>query len=176
MNTAASVGNTTATSVDAVSTDINTVSTNANTIATNFQAAMAAITSFLFPAHAEGTPFVQDTGLALIYKGEAVIPAAQNPFIGGVGLTSLAQLAFAGADLAHGFHAGGEIDPGGFAGGFGRWPGGGTGGGSGGRDGGDTHNHNYGGVHIDTGGRELDPDTLARAIQKAQRGGHFNRR
>jgi hypothetical protein len=34
---------------------------------------------------AKGTPFVPFTGLALLHKGEAVIPANQNPFNGGGG-------------------------------------------------------------------------------------------
>ena len=45
----------------------------------------------------------------------------------------------------------------------------------GGGGGGDTHHH-WGGVHIDTGGRELDPDMLAAAMKKAMKGGHFNSR
>jgi hypothetical protein len=37
--------------------------------------------------------------------------------------------------------------------------------------GGVTHNHNWGGVHINTGGRDLDPADVAKAMSKAVRNG-----
>lgn len=35
-----------------------------------------------FPGFQSGTPYVPETGLALIHKGEAIIPADRNPFVG----------------------------------------------------------------------------------------------
>ena len=78
LTTAATTASTTVTSAQATSTLANTVSTDANTIATNFQAAIAGITS-LIPGHAEGTPFIQNTGYALLHAGEMVVPAHMNP-------------------------------------------------------------------------------------------------
>ena len=143
-------GNTAVTSAQATSTLANTVSTDANTIATNFQAAIAGISS-LIPKFASGTPFVPHNMLALIHQGEMVVPAHMNPN------NPANSNSLGGGSFSNPVAAGGQS--------------GATGGG-----GGVTHNHNYGGVHIDTGGRELDPDALASAIQKAHRGGHFNRR
>jgi hypothetical protein len=37
------------------------------------------ITSMIVPSHAEGTPFVQGTGLAMLHAGEMVTPAHLNP-------------------------------------------------------------------------------------------------
>ncbi len=54
----------------------NTIATAANTVATQAISFFKAI----FPGYAEGTPFVSNTGLALIHQGEAIIPAAKNPF------------------------------------------------------------------------------------------------
>jgi len=39
--------------------------------------------SYRFPSYDVGTPYVPATGLALIHKGEAVIPADQNPYTHG---------------------------------------------------------------------------------------------
>ncbi len=40
-------------------------------------------------AYQTGTPYVPTTGLALLHKGEAVIPAMFNPFAGGAGLAGV---------------------------------------------------------------------------------------
>jgi hypothetical protein len=81
--TVATTANTTATGAsDAVSaagttaTLGNTVATISNTIATD----AAAIAHFF--GFATGTPYVKNTGLALIHQGEAILPADSNPFAG----------------------------------------------------------------------------------------------
>lgn len=44
------------------------------------QSAMSSGDGGSFPAYAQGTTYVPNTGLALIHKGEAIIPAQYNPF------------------------------------------------------------------------------------------------
>jgi hypothetical protein len=77
LHTAATTANVTATGTAAGSTLANTLSTDANTIATNFQAAVASVAALF--GFAEGTPMVQQTGLALIHQGEMIVPAHLNP-------------------------------------------------------------------------------------------------
>jgi hypothetical protein len=91
---------------------------------------------------AEGTDYVPTTGFHHLDQGEMVIPAHMNP---NIPANSLGAGSFGGQSGAG-------------------WNGG---------AGGDIHNHthNWGGVHIDTGGRELDPADVAKAMNKAVRNG-----
>ena len=140
-------GNTAVTSAQATSTLANTVSTDANTIATNFQAAVAGISS-LIPKFASGTPFVPQNMLAVIHQGEMVVPAQMNPN-NPANSNSLGGGSFGNPVAAGGGGIGGSVT---------------------------SHHASFGDVHVHNTGRELDPDALASAIQKAHRGGHFNRR
>jgi hypothetical protein len=67
--------NTVATAGSGVANDANTGATLVNTVATNLATAAH---FFGIPGFAAGTPFVQKTGVALVHKGERIIPAAEN--------------------------------------------------------------------------------------------------
>jgi hypothetical protein len=95
----------------------------------------------LFPSHATGTPYVQNTGLAVIHQGEMVTPAHLNP---NNPRNSLDALAGGSSPYTGGGSSGGGVT---------------------------NHTHNWGGVHVNTGGRDLDPADVAKAMDKAVRSG-----
>jgi hypothetical protein len=90
LNTAATTVHTAVAATNATGVVANTVATATNTAATTaasttggggFLSALAGLgTLFGF---ADGTPMVQQSGLAVIHQGEAIIPAQANPFNGG---------------------------------------------------------------------------------------------
>lgn len=120
-NTAVTGASAGATAANTGSSLLNTISTDANTIATNFQAAVAAI-GHLF-GFAEGTPLVQQTGLALIHQGEMIVPSHLNPNNVGnsLGIASgpSSSASSGGGDIYHSHNwggvivnnTGGELDP-----------------------------------------------------------------
>jgi hypothetical protein len=145
-NTGASGINTTAHAVTATSLIGNTLSTLANTVATE-AAAIAHVLGF-----ATGTPMVQQSGLAVIHQGEAIVPAAMNPFKGlasfDIGAWSVPQ------DMLSMVHHNELVMPAGEAGAFRNMLSAAAGGRSGG-GGGDTHFH--GPINIHPGqGQQMD--------------------
>lgn len=118
----AAVGlSTTASAANAISTDANTGATLSQTVATisNTIATWAAAITHLF-GFAEGTPYVKNTGVALIHQGEQIVPAADNPNNprnGGSG--SRANDGGSGGGVTHNhsfgdihvYNSGGELDP-----------------------------------------------------------------